>query len=224
VTAPGPDPPSRGFYDEARDAEGEPREVGGAGLGLLGGDLPAHAARVPEALDGRGVSFRSAGGATEFLVDPVPRRLVETSEGYEPALRGVRPAGGAWIGVAGLDLVPRRPRRAARARGQLGQLLAPPVRAGTLGVVNAFGTGVAAGIARPEDFIAQPTIEISLHPTVIGDELQPRHVDLRPLVFMHGAGNAVVMPGGLTRVAFGEGAMAVNSTQNGGAKDTWVLS
>ena len=31
------------------------------------------------------------------------------------------------------------------------------------------------------------------------------------------------MPGGLTRVAFDEGAMVVNSTQNGGAKDTWVL-
>ena len=31
------------------------------------------------------------------------------------------------------------------------------------------------------------------------------------------------MPGGLTRVALGEGAMVVNSSQNGGAKDTWVL-
>jgi carboxylate-amine ligase len=78
-------------------------------------------------------------------------------------------------------------------------------------------------IAQPEDFVAQPTIEISLHPTVIDDELHPRHVDLRPFVFLSGDGNAAVMPGGLTRVAFGEGAMVVNSTQNGGAKDTWVL-
>ena len=78
-------------------------------------------------------------------------------------------------------------------------------------------------IARPEDFIAQPTIEISLHPTVIDGALEPRHVDLRPFVFMHGPGEAAVMPGGLTRVAFGDGAMVVNSTQNGGAKDTWVL-
>jgi uncharacterized circularly permuted ATP-grasp superfamily protein len=30
------------------------------------------------------------------------------------------------------------------------------------------------------------------------------------------------MPGGLTRVAFEDGAMVVNSTQNGGANDTWV--
>jgi uncharacterized circularly permuted ATP-grasp superfamily protein len=78
-------------------------------------------------------------------------------------------------------------------------------------------------IERPQDYVAQPTVEISLHPTVIGDELQPRHVDLRPFVFMRGAGEAAVLPGGLTRVAFGEGAMVVNSTQNGGAKDTWVL-
>jgi uncharacterized circularly permuted ATP-grasp superfamily protein len=78
-------------------------------------------------------------------------------------------------------------------------------------------------ISRPGDYIAQPTIEISLHPTVIGEELAPRHVDLRPFVFLRGEGKAAVMPGGLTRVAFGEGAMVVNSTQNGGAKDTWVL-
>jgi uncharacterized circularly permuted ATP-grasp superfamily protein len=78
-------------------------------------------------------------------------------------------------------------------------------------------------IAQPEDHIAQPTIEISLHPTVIDGELRPRHVDLRPFVYVHGAGSAVVMPGGLTRVAFREGAMVVNSTQNGGAKDLWVL-
>jgi uncharacterized circularly permuted ATP-grasp superfamily protein len=32
-----------------------------------------------------------------------------------------------------------------------------------------------------------------------------------------------VLPGGLTRVARDEGALVVNSSQNGGAKDTWVL-
>jgi uncharacterized circularly permuted ATP-grasp superfamily protein len=58
---------------------------------------------------------------------------------------------------------------------------------------------------------------------VIGDRLAPRHVDLRPFVFLRGTGDAAVIPGGLTRVAFDEGAMVVNSTQNGGAKDTWVM-
>jgi uncharacterized circularly permuted ATP-grasp superfamily protein len=42
-------------------------------------------------------------------------------------------------------------------------------------------------------------------------------------VFLHGPDDARVLPGGLTRVAFDEGALVVNSTQNGGAKDTWVL-
>jgi uncharacterized circularly permuted ATP-grasp superfamily protein len=345
----------------------------------------------------------------------VPARVVENSEGYESRVRGVRPPGDLWIGVAGLDLVrdasgellvlednattpsgfayalaaraalmelldvadgvaPRplddMPRMlmdtlrsaapdaadpyvvvltdgpdnsayyehawAAGALGvtlaeprdlelrgdrllhgdrpvdvvyrrtnadvvdtDIGALLVPALRAGTLAVVNAFGTRVAddklahayvedmvrfylgeepllrsvetldlcdddvreraldeleslvvkprngsggVGVvicahARPEDvdavrreiserphaYVAQPRVEISLHPTVIGDELLPRHVDLRPFVFLRGDGEAAVMPGGLTRVAFDEGAMVVNSTQNGGAKDTWVL-
>ena len=66
-------------------------------------------------------------------------------------------------------------------------------------------------------------MELSTHPTLIDGELSPRHVDLRPFVFMHGPGRRAVMPGGLTRFAIEEGAMVVNSTQNGGFKDTWVL-
>jgi uncharacterized circularly permuted ATP-grasp superfamily protein len=64
---------------------------------------------------------------------------------------------------------------------------------------------------------------LSSHPTVIDGRLAPRHVDLRPFVFLHGPDDAHVLPGGLTRVAFDEGALVVNSTQNGGAKDTWVM-
>jgi uncharacterized circularly permuted ATP-grasp superfamily protein len=48
-------------------------------------------------------------------------------------------------------------------------------------------------------------------------------VDLRPFVFMRGSGQASVLSGGLTRVALAEGSMVVNSSQDGGAKDTWVL-
>ena len=36
--------------------------------------------------------------------------------------------------------------------------------------------------------------------------------------------HAAVLPGGLTRVALDAGALVVNSSQNGGAKDTWVLA
>ena len=75
----------------------------------------------------------------------------------------------------------------------------------------------------PERFIAQETVLFSRHPTVCGSALAPRHVDLRPYVIC--AGDAVtVVPGGLTRVAFREGALVVNSSQDGGAKDTWVLA
>jgi uncharacterized circularly permuted ATP-grasp superfamily protein len=77
--------------------------------------------------------------------------------------------------------------------------------------------------AAPEDFIAQELVELSCHDTVIDGALEPRHVDLRPFVFLGPDGSAGVLPGGLTRVAFDEGALIVNSSQNGGAKDTWVL-
>jgi len=32
-----------------------------------------------------------------------------------------------------------------------------------------------------------------------------------------------IVPGGLTRVALGEGSLVVNSSQGGGTKDTWVM-
>jgi uncharacterized circularly permuted ATP-grasp superfamily protein len=76
--------------------------------------------------------------------------------------------------------------------------------------------------AHPTRYIAQETIALSRHPTICGARLEPRHVDLRPFVVT--AGNDVsVIPGGLTRVAFDRGALVVNSSQNGGGKDTWVL-
>lgn len=337
----------------------------------------------------------------------VPSRVIETAEHYEPAMRGVEPPGGVWIGVAGLDLVRdpsgellvlednlmtpsgfafaaaareavvgalrggERPRDygelpgllagalgdgyvlvltegpengaywehawAARAIGaplvtpadlrregdrilhgdrpvdcvyrrtdadlldtEVGALLGPAVRAGTVAVVNAFGTGVAddklthayvedmirfylgeeprvrsvqtldlarrdhleqaldrfgelvikarAGSggtdvtvcplaeraeveelrervrADPGSWVAQPLVQLSTHATLVDGALVPRHVDLRPFVFMHGPDHPRVMPGGLTRYAVEEGAMVVNSTQNGGFKDTWVLA
>ena len=50
---------------------------------------------------------------------------------------------------------------------------------------------------------------------------QPRHVDLRPFVFFDGR-EVTVPRGGLTRVALEEGQMVVNSSQDGGAKATWI--
>ena len=344
----------------------------------------------------------------------MPERVIETAGHYEPAMRGVRPPGDLWVGVAGLDLVrdgdgefrvlednlltpsgfgyvvaareailpeldppaeaaPRsfaelpldlagalraaspverepylvvltEPDNAARwehawaadALGiplvepgdlrldgdrvrhgefavdvvyrradadmldcDVGRLLEPAVRAGTLGVVNAYGCGVGddklahayvedmvrfyldeeprihsvptfdlsrpeqlehaldrfeelvikprAGqggqdvmvgpIAEPgereairdrvrdspEDWVAQEFVELSRHATLIDGELVPRHVDLRPFVFMQGLDDARVLAGGLTRFAIDEGAMIVNTSLRGGFKDTWVV-
>lgn len=75
--------------------------------------------------------------------------------------------------------------------------------------------------ANPRNYIAQPMLNLSTVPTIIGDELRPRHVDLRPFV-LYGK-EVYVLPGGLTRVALKEGSMVVNSSQGGGSKDTWVL-
>jgi uncharacterized circularly permuted ATP-grasp superfamily protein len=82
----------------------------------------------------------------------------------------------------------------------------------------------AVGVVRrrPEHFIAQEPVEISTHPTIRGDSLRPRRIDLRPFVISGRDGQAV-MVGGLTRFAQGAGEMVVNSSQGGGCKDTWVL-
>jgi len=405
----------------------------GVGFRSVGGDLAFNIDPVPRVLGAQEWEALEAGLAQRvralnaFLADAygprrtvaegvVPERVIEDSDGYEPSMRGLRPPGDLWVGIAGLDVVRDRageflvlednlttpsgfsyavearaallrrlaslgeagPRpldgvagmlaatlRSAVADGaaepavvvltdgeensaayehawaaaamgvplvepgdlelrgdrlrhrgravdvvyrrtdadrvdtEVGALLAAPVRAGALAVINAFGTAVAddklahayvedlvrfhlgeepllrsvetfdlgrpevleramdvletlvvkprtgyggigvvvcphaerddvealreAIVAAPGEFIAQQLVDLSMHPTVVDGELRPRHVDLRTFVFLRASGEAAVMPGGLTRVAYGEGAIVVNSTQNGGAKDTWVL-
>jgi len=76
-------------------------------------------------------------------------------------------------------------------------------------------------VARPEGYIAQPTLALSACPTYVDAGIAPRHIDLRPFVL---SGKTVSMvPGGLTRVALKEGSLVVNSSQGGGTKDTWIL-
>jgi len=77
--------------------------------------------------------------------------------------------------------------------------------------------------ADPRGFIAQRPVALSTSPTLAGERMAPRHIDLRP--FAVNDGNDVwVLPGGLTRVALQEGNLIVNSSQGGGSKDTWVLA
>ena len=197
-----------------------------------------------------------------------------------------------------VDVIYRRT-NADRLDTGVGELLLEPIREGSIGVVNAFGTGVAddklthayvedmirfyedeepllpsvetfdlgdpaileraldvfdelvikprggyggMGVAvlphaepwdidavrkavreSPGEYVAQRMVMISCHPTVIDGRLAARHIDLRPFVFLGADGHVRTLPGGLTRVAFDEGSLVVNSSQNGGAKDTWVL-
>lgn len=75
----------------------------------------------------------------------------------------------------------------------------------------------------PRNYVAQPTLTLSRVPTLVGDSLEGRHVDLRPYTLC-GPNDVWVMPGGLTRVALKKGSLVVNSSQGGGSKDTWVAS
>ena len=77
--------------------------------------------------------------------------------------------------------------------------------------------------SEPRNFIAQPVISLSRHPTICEDlSIEGRHVDLRPFVLY---GDSIeIISGGLTRVALNKDSLIVNSSQGGGSKDTWVLN
>lgn len=77
-------------------------------------------------------------------------------------------------------------------------------------------------IAKPDSYIAQPTLSLSTVPIFARSGLAPRHVDLRPFVLVSPK-KIHITPGGLTRVALQKGSLVVNSSQGGGTKDTWVL-
>jgi uncharacterized circularly permuted ATP-grasp superfamily protein len=77
--------------------------------------------------------------------------------------------------------------------------------------------------ADPRGWIAQRPVALSTSPTLIGNQVAPRHIDLRPFAINDGD-DVWLLPGGLTRVALPEGALVVNSSQGGGSKDTWVLA
>ena len=77
-------------------------------------------------------------------------------------------------------------------------------------------------LSDPRNFIAQPPIQLSRHPTWTGDAFEGRHIDFRPYVLC--GRKVTIVPGGLTRVALRRGSLVVNSSQGGGSKDTWVLA
>jgi uncharacterized circularly permuted ATP-grasp superfamily protein len=85
-----------------------------------------------------------------------------------------------------------------------------------------LGDCVDLVIRSPQDFIAQEIVSLSTCPTVVGDAIEPRHIDLRAFAIST-RDRVRLMPGGLTRVALEDGSLVVNSSQGGGGKDTWVV-
>jgi len=77
-------------------------------------------------------------------------------------------------------------------------------------------------IANPRNYMAQPTLSLSTAPTLTDSGIEPRHLDLRPFILSRGD-STYVTTGGLTRVAMTKGSLVVNSSQGGGAKDTWIV-
>ncbi|MDZ7925279.1 MAG: circularly permuted type 2 ATP-grasp protein [Marinagarivorans sp.] len=76
--------------------------------------------------------------------------------------------------------------------------------------------------ANPRNYIAQPTLDLSTAPTIVGKHSpEPRHLDLRPFILQ--GKDTYVTTGGLTRVAMRKGSLVVNSSQGGGSKDTWIV-
>ena len=108
--------------------------------------------------------------------------------------------------------------KAVGEAGGYGMLIGP---AATREEVDTFLVKVRAN---PRDFIAQPVVGLSRHPTFYTDsqEFEAAHIDLRPYILC-GPQETTIVPGGLTRVALRRGSLVVNSSQGGGSKDTWVL-
>jgi uncharacterized circularly permuted ATP-grasp superfamily protein len=106
--------------------------------------------------------------------------------------------------------------KAANESGGYGMLIGPKA---TKNEIAEFRKKVES---EPRNYIAQPTISLSRHPTHVDDNcFEGRHIDLRPYI-IYGEKVSIV-PGGLTRVALRKGSLVVNSSQGGGSKDTWVL-
>jgi uncharacterized circularly permuted ATP-grasp superfamily protein len=81
---------------------------------------------------------------------------------------------------------------------------------------------LAAMKKNPGNYIGQPLVHFSSHPTHVNGRFEARRIDLRPFILY---GDRIrVLPGGLTRVALRPGSFVVNSSQGGGSKDTWVLA
>jgi uncharacterized circularly permuted ATP-grasp superfamily protein len=155
------------------------------------------------------VNCYGSGIADDKLVHAYVEELVPFYLGEAPLLPSVR-----TFDLAEPDVL-------AEALDRLDELVVKPRRgSGGSGVVigpHAAPAAIAESRAalkdNPSGYVAQELVMLSTHPTVVSDRLEPRHVDLRPFVFLGADGGAGVLPGGLTRVALTPGTLVVNSSQ-----------
>src|ERR1022692_1762607 len=144
--------------------------------------------------------------------------LIRYYMGEEPLLRSVEsyrldePDVLEWV-LGRLDQLVLKPVDGA---GGSGIVIGPQADEQTLAVLRALVT------AQPRSWMAQRPVALSTSPVLTGEDLAPRHIDLRPFAVNDGS-DVWLLPGGLTRVALQKGTLVVNSSQGGGSKDTWVL-
>jgi uncharacterized circularly permuted ATP-grasp superfamily protein len=157
------------------------------------------------------------GVADDKSIYPYVPQMIEFYLGEQPILKNVptylgrQPEDLKYILAHLKDLVVKE----VHGAGGYGMLVGP---AATQAEIEDFRRAV---LAKPDGYIAQPTLSLSTCPTYVQSGIAPRHIDLRPFVL---SGKKVqIVPGGLTRVALKEGSLVVNSSQGGGTKDTWVL-
>jgi uncharacterized circularly permuted ATP-grasp superfamily protein len=158
-----------------------------------------------------------AGVADDKSIYPYVPKMIEFYLGEKPILKNVpthmcrEPQALKYVLSNLKDLVVKE----VHGAGGYGMLIGPTA---TQQEIEDFRKEIEA---RPEGYIAQPTLSLSSCPTFVESGIAPRHIDLRPFVL---SGKEVRMvPGGLTRVALKDGSLVVNSSQGGGTKDTWVL-
>ena len=72
-----------------------------------------------------------------------------------------------------------------------------------------------------EPILRQSGLRFSLGPWITDNDIERRHLDLRPFVLS--GKTSYVTTGGLTRVALRKGSTIVNSSQGGGSKDTLIV-
>ncbi len=157
------------------------------------------------------------GVADDKSIYPYVPKMIEFYLGEQPILKNVP----TYVGRDPEDLkyilahLNQLVVKEVHGAGGYGMLIGP---AATQQEIEDFRKAVQA---KPEGYIAQPTLSLSSCPTFVESGIAPRHIDLRPFVL---SGKEVQMvPGGLTRVALKEGSLVVNSSQGGGTKDTWIL-